>query len=114
MKPGRYNYSIVQGDTFTNAPVWKINSTPVNVTGYSARMQVRRAVDGSLVVTLSSTNGRITVGTTDGKFTLALTATETSALPTGQFLYDLEVTAPDATVTTLLQGGFTVNPQVTA
>lgn len=113
MKPGRYNYTILQGDTLSNAPVWKINSTPVNVTGYSAKMQVRRAVDGSLVVELSSANGRIAVGTTDGKFTLALTAGETAALPTGQFLYDLEVTAPDATVTTLLHGGFTINPQVT-
>ena len=112
MKPGRYNYSIVQGDTFTNAPVWKINSTPVNVTGYSALMQIKRSVEGTLIIELSSANGRITVGTTDGKFTLNLTAAQTSALPTGSFTYDLQLTAPDGTVTTLLQGGFVINPQV--
>ena len=112
MKPGRYNFTTVQGDTFHSEPVWKINTTPVNVTGYSALMQIKRAVDGTLIIELSSANGRIIVGTTDGKFTLNLTAAQTSALPMGNFVYDLQLTAPDGTVTTLLQGGFTINPQV--
>ena len=65
------------------------------------------------IVTLTSANGKITVGTTDGMFTLALTATETTALTAGNYVYDLEVTAPDGTVTRLLEGGFTVFQEVT-
>ena len=114
MKPGRYNYRLVQGDTFQNIPVWKINSVPVNVTGYSALMQIRKSVGGTILTTLSSANGHITVGTVDGSFAIYMSPSDTSALQTGEWVYDLQVTAPDGTVTTLLQGGFTINSQVTA
>jgi len=113
VKPGRYNYRIVQGDTFQNTPVWKINSTPVNVTGYSALMQIRKAVGGTLLLELSDTNGRITVGTVDGSFALYISPTDTASIQSGEWVYDLQVTAPDSTVTTLLQGGFSVTAQVT-
>lgn len=112
MKPGRYNYRITQGDTFQNVPVWKIGGTPVNVTGYSAKMQVRKAVGGTVLIELSSANGRITVGTTDGSFTFYISPADTAALQAGEWVYDFDVTAPNGTVTTLLQGGFVVTPQV--
>ena len=114
MKPGRYNYRLVQGDTFQNTPVWKINSVPVNVTGYSALMQIRKSVGGTVIATLSSSNGRITVGAVDGSFALYIAPEDTSGLQTGEWVYDLQVTAPSGVVTTLLQGGFTINSQVTA
>lgn len=114
MKPGRYNYRLVQGDTFQNTPVWKVNSVPVNVTGYSALMQVRKNPGGTVIVTLSSANGRITVGTVDGSFALYIAPADTSSLQVGEWVYDLQVTAPDGTVTTLLQGGFSITAQVSA
>jgi hypothetical protein len=55
-----------------------------------------------------------TVGTTDGKFTLALTAAETTALAAGNYVYDLEVTSPGGVVTRLLEGGFIVYEGVTS
>lgn len=114
MKPGRFNLSLVQGDSFQLAPSWKINGSYVNVTGFSADMQVRQAVTStSIIVELSSANGRITVGGIDGTFTLDLTAAETTEIPAGNYLYDLDVTSPDGDVYTLLSGGFTVNSQVT-
>jgi hypothetical protein len=113
VKPGRYNYRIVQGDTFQNTPVWKINSVPVNVTGYSALMQIRKSVGGTDLLDLSSSNGRITVGTVDGSFALYISPADTSTLPVGEWVYDLQVTAPNAVVTTLLQGAFVVTSQVT-
>lgn len=114
MKPGRYNFRIVQGDTFTSSPAWKINSSYVNVTGYTGKMQVRRASNSSTVLLeLSNANGRITTGGSNGTFTLTADSTTTAALPTGEFVYDFEITAPDATKTTLLTGAFTVVAQVT-
>jgi hypothetical protein len=114
VKPGRYNYRIVQGDTFKNTPVWKVNSVPINVTGYSALMQIRKAVGGTVLATLTSANDSIVVGTVDGSFTLYMSPATTSALQTGEWVYDLQVTAPGGTVTTLLQGGFVITAQVTA
>lgn len=115
MKPGRFNFELVQGDTFHYEPAWKINGSYVNVTGYSAKMDVKIAPTSlTTIVELSSANGRITVGTTDGKFTLELTAAETAVLPVGNYVYDLNIIAPDSTESTLLQGGFAITSQVTA
>ena len=115
MTPGRYNMKVYQGSTFSLAPQWKIDGNYVNVTGYTAAMSVKNsATSSTTIVVLSSDNGRITVGTTDGKFTLALTAAQTTGLAAGNYVYDLEVTAPNGTVTRLLEGGFTVYEGVTS
>ena len=114
MTPGRYNIKCYQGATFNLAPQWKINNSYVDVTDYTAAMDVKYSPTSTTTITVFSTdNGRITVGTTDGKFTLAMDATTTSALPAGNYVYDLEVTAPDGTVTRLLEGAFTVFQEVT-
>lgn len=102
-----------KGTTFTLSPVWKINNSPVLMQGYTADMQVRAATDTDIVVELSTGNGRAVITGSDGKVTLTLTATETAALTAGTYIYDLNVTAPDATVTKLLQGAFVINESVT-
>lgn len=113
MKPGRYNYRLTQGDTFQNTPVWKINSVPVNVTGYTARMQIRRSIASTdKLIELTTENGRITVDGVNGMFTLYISPTDTAALPSGTWVYDFEVFAPNGTTTTLLEGGFVIDPQV--
>lgn len=114
MNPGRYNgFNFTQGDTFTSAPAWKISNSYVNVAGYSALMQLRRGgTTGTVVLELSTDNGRIVAGTTDGKFTITASSVVTAAVPAGTFYYDLQVTSPDSVTTTLLTGVFTVKPQV--
>ena len=115
MTPGRYNIKVYQGSTFSLAPQWKIDGTYVNVTGYTAAMSVKNSpTSSSTIISLTSSNGRITVGTTDGKFTLNLSAAETTGLTAGNYVYDLEVTAPNGTVTRLLEGGFIVYEGVTS
>jgi hypothetical protein len=115
MTPGRYNIKVYQGSTFSLAPQWKIDGTYVNVTGYTAAMSVKNSPTSvSTIIELTSVNGRITVGTTDGKFTLNLSAAETTALVAGNYVYDLEVTSPGGTVTRLLEGGFIVYEGVTS
>jgi hypothetical protein len=115
MTPGRYNIKVYQGSTFSLAPQWKIDGEYVNVTGYSANMVVRNSPTSSTsIITLSSNNGRIVIGTTNGKFTLNITAGDTTALAAGQYVYDLEVTNTAGIVTRLLEGGFTVYEGVTS
>ena len=49
-----------------------------------------------------------------GSISLSLTAAETAALPTQDTLFwDLELTAPDAVVTTILAGAVLVTPEIT-
>lgn len=115
MTPGRYNMKVYQGSTFSLAPQWKIDGTYVTVTGYTAALSVKNSpTSTTTIIELTSANGRITVGTTDGKFTLALTAATTTGLAAGNYVYDLEVTSPGGVVTRLLEGGFIVYEGVTS
>jgi hypothetical protein len=111
--PGRYNITVYKGTTFTLAPIWKIGGYAVNLTGYSAKMQVRAATDASVLVELSTDNGKIVITPALGKLTLTLTAAQTTALTSGKYFYDLNLTASDATVTKILEGVFLVNESVT-
>lgn len=114
MNPGRYNLAVYQGATFELKPVWKIGGVPVILNNYTADMQVRYAPDTSIIVELSTSNGRITIDPAYGRVNLNLTAAETAALPKGTYKYDLNLTDVTAAKTyKILEGAFIVNASVT-
>lgn len=112
----RYNLAIQQGATLSVALTWKdSNDAPVNLTGYTARLQVRETYDsGNAVLSLNTSNGGIALGGTAGTINLSAAATATAALSapfTG--VYDLELVSASGDVTRLLEGLATVSPEVT-
>lgn len=109
MNPGRYNITVINSTTFALSPSWLIDNVPVNLTGYSADMQVRD-ISNNLVVEMSTANGKITLTAATGTINITLTATQTSAanLPAGNYTYALNVTDPSSNVYQILQGAFTV------
>jgi hypothetical protein len=113
--PGRLDMSCYQGASFDYTLTWLSAGAPVNLTGYTGRMQVRDGYDaGSAIVSLTSGTG-ITLGGTAGTILVELTATQTAAIdatPSGQYVYDLELVS-GATVTRLVEGTFIVSPEVT-
>jgi hypothetical protein len=113
MNAGRYNISVINGTTFTLAPVWQIDGLPVNLTGYSADMQVRD-VSNNLIVELSTANGNATIQAGLGQTTFTLTATQTSAgnLPAGNYTYAFNLTDGQGNVYQILQGAFAVTASV--
>ena len=114
MNPGRYNLTVYQGTTFDLKPVWKIGGVPVDLTNYSADMQVRYATDTAVIVELATSNGNATIDGPYGRVNLHLSATQTAALPVGTYQYDLNLTNnSDGTVYKILQGTFVVNASVT-
>jgi hypothetical protein len=112
MPAAKLNLTVEQGATFSKRLVWKDkNRRPINITGWTARMQIRKIVaDPNLILELSTANGRI-VFTAAGTIELRLTAQETSTLQAG--VYDLEMVAPDGSVTRLVEGKVVVSPEVT-
>lgn len=104
----------LQGATFSRQVEWQApNGTPINLTGRTARMQVRPAVDSDeVLVSLTTENGRITLGGALGTIDLLIDAATTADLPAGRHKYDLEVVF-GATVDRVLQGTFVVDPEVT-
>ena len=115
MSAGFYNIFIEQGATFYQPLVWKDSAgTAIDVTNFTARMQVRRSLQSSdIIIALTTENGRITVGTDDGSIVLSISATDTAALSTFFGVYDLEVESPTGVVTRLLEGGVEVSREVT-
>ena len=113
MNPGRYNITVVNGTTFTLAPQWLINNLPVNLTGYSADMQVRD-VSNNLIAELSTANGKAVITAATGTVTLTLTATQTASgvLPAGSYTYALNLTDSSSNVYQILQGAFVVSASV--
>ena len=101
-----------QGETFSKTLVWSKDGAPVDLTNYTAAMQVRSSYTSSTaVVSLTNSNG-ITLGTINGQITITISAAATSAIASGNYVYDLELTSGDV-VTRLLEGQFIVTPQVT-
>ena len=110
MNPGRYNITVVKGTTFTLSPEWLINNLAVDITGYSAQMQVRQFVDSVTPLTTASTaNGKIVLEGALGKINIELTATETATYPVNNYIYSLQLTSPGGFVTELLNGNFIVS-----
>lgn len=113
MQPGNYNFNAPQGSTLTRTIVYKSNDAAVDLTNYSARMQVRRSVsDSTTLLSLVSPTDISIVGA-EGKITVNVSATAMSAIPSGSFVYDLEIQSNAGVVTRLIEGRFIVTPEVT-
>jgi hypothetical protein len=84
---------------------------PIDVTDYTARMTIRSSYGDGAALTLTDSSG-ITVGTTDGTFTVAMTGEQTAQLPLSG-VYDLLVTPPAEQPIRLVQGNISVNAAVT-
>lgn len=90
------------------------DQTPLNLTGFIARMQLRASYNSpEIVVELTTENGRILINALAGILTLALSAQTTAALIAKNYVYDLEIVSPTGFVTRVLQGEAIVSPEVT-
>jgi hypothetical protein len=108
-----YNFTINQGETFSKLITWRDSAGAlINLTGYTARMDLRRkATDTTSLLSLTTANSRIVLGGALGTITLAISATET-ALLTGVYVYDLEM-VNGSNVKRLLQGQIEIDLEVT-
>lgn len=109
-----YDLLIEQGATFSQVITYKESGVAVNLTGYTARMQVRSTLESAeALIELTTANGRIALGGAAGTITLTISATDTAALTAGRGVYDLELVSGSGIVTRLLQGVATISRNVT-
>lgn len=109
-----HDLCIPAGATFSRVIRYKADGSNVNLTGYTARMQIRpSAASATTTLSLTTENGRIALGGTAGTITLTVSATDTAAITAGRYVYDLELVSAGGIVTRLLQGVVTVIANVT-
>jgi hypothetical protein len=112
INPGTYNIACPQGATFDRTFNLSIGGTAVDLSNYTAAMQVREYADAPTTF-ISLTNGSgITLGGTAGTISVLISSTASAAIPAGSYSYDLELNS-GSTVTRLLQGSFNVTGNVT-
>lgn len=115
MAAADYDILIEQGSTFILPIVWKdSNGVAINVTGYTARMQVRKTVKSTdILISATTENGRIVLGGATGAVTVTIPATITDDITVKSAVYDLEMVSASGVVTRLIQGAVTISPEVT-
>ena len=114
--PAKLKLKIIQGATFRKPLVWLApdKTTPIDLTGCTARMQVRSEVESpAVLLELTTENGGIAIDGPAGKLTLRISPTATAAIAWESGVWDLEVVHPSGDVTRLAQGAISVSPEVT-
>jgi hypothetical protein len=114
MASSTYDIAAEQGANYAATLTYRDSSNNlVNLTGYSARMQVRKTI-GSTTPYLSLTQASgITLGGAAGTVAIAISAAALSAIPAGNYVYDLELVSGAGAVVRLISGDFTVAGEVT-
>jgi hypothetical protein len=117
MGAGVYNFELEQGADFERVFTYKTAAgVAIDVTGYGARMKIRKSTDSAnaLLSLGTGATGGITVGTTGGTFTVAITDTKSAALDFDNAVYDFEVVVPvTLKVIRLLKGQVTLVKEAT-
>lgn len=119
MPAGVADLALDQGSTFgftLRIFTDKTKAARRDLTGFSARMQVRKfAASGSTIWKSSDYSGSVTIPTpASGEIIVRLEAAQTKDFPAGRLNYDVEIfTASDAQVERVIRGALVVIPETT-
>ena len=117
--PIQKNYIIYQGALFEEVFEWFAQDgvTPIDMTGYTIRMQVRPSLTATVkILDLTTENNKITItDAAQGQFKIRVDAEETAELtPIKNAVYDLEIDpGNDENIIRLLEGTITIKGEVT-
>lgn len=109
--PATKPFDASQGETWRRTLTWKVDGTAVNLTLYTAAMQIRDT-KGKLLASITSSSG-ITLGGYAGTIALLIAKSVTSAMPSGSHDYDLELTSSGGETTPLIAGKFNIRRETT-
>ncbi len=129
----RQNLTITEGQDFSFVHTHKSSGVAVDISGYTARMTIRRGYGLSLEAYLSdgsdANGGTLALGGVAGTITITMTAAQTDDLVTSgdlatiiarksqdqfePFIYDLEIISAAGAVTRVLEGRVILQRSVT-
>ena len=115
-----FGKALQRGATFTHQWAWEKETapqsgeyTPVDLSGFTAKMQVRKKPGSPIIIELSTANGRIILGGALGTIDLLISATDTENLIPGMYAYDIELTSDTGFVIRFSEGLFEVEDEIT-
>jgi hypothetical protein len=107
--------AIEKGATYRHTLLWKDSlNTPINLTGCTAKLQVRETIDSSIVLLeLSTVNLGLVITPLLGKIELYISDETTTLLNGIGGVYDLEIYFNNGDTTRLIEGKVTFKAEVT-
>jgi hypothetical protein len=104
------NIILDQGTTFTTyLALTDTDGSVLDLTGYTARGQIRKWYTSNSYTTFTITITQ----PTDGYINLSLTANTTANMEPGRYVYDIEAVSGANVITRVIEGIVTVTPEVT-
>lgn len=88
-------------------------NTPMDLTGYTARLAVKDKIGGTVLLSLTTENNGIVIDNAKKTITLTVEATATDDFTWTRGVYDLELISPAGVVTALITGRVSVTKEVT-
>ena len=85
---------VKRGDTWSFTFTWQNNNIPTNLTGCTAKMQIRAPKIGVLLAEASTVNSTISITGTTGTVVVNFPAAVTALVDSGTYESDLQVTFP--------------------
>lgn len=114
ISPGILNLTLPQGSTWDVSLTYNDSAgSPVNLSNYTASMQVRNSYKSPTTILSLTNSSGITLGGSAGTISIDIPASVSQTVAAEKYVYDLELTSSGGTVTRLVQGTFTVTPEVT-
>ena len=106
---------IDKGSTYKKTFTYQTaNRTPIDLTGYTARMQARKSYNSTnAIIDLTTENGGISIIALEGKISLYISSIETSAIGEASGVYDLELIAPNGDISKFIRGTVRFPEEVT-
>ena len=111
LRPAQYNVQIWRNDTWSQVFAIKANEIPVDLTGCTITIQVRKKANSvTSELTLSTEDGSISiVGDDNNQIILNKQVT----IASGSYLYDMNVSFPSGEIKTYIWGSFLVQEDIT-
>lgn len=107
------NFKVVQGDTFSVVVTYQNpDGTDINLTEYTARMDVRNEPSGKILCASATSSNGISIDSENGQLTITFTPAQTRKFTTPNAAYQLKIISPGGVHTTILSGYFSVTPAV--
>lgn len=110
-----YNFTIPKSTDFELDLTWKgSDKQPVDLTNWTAKMQIRSIAGGDLYIDLTTENNGIALGGTAGTIHIHIDHTVTGDIDWEKGVYDLHMISPGDIRSVLLSGACEVKETVTA
>lgn len=92
----------------------KTSGNPLDLSGYTGRMQIRpKAGSTTVIADLTTENGGISINGSEGRISIYITDEETATYAFTSARYDLEIVSAGGEVVRVFKGSVKLDPEVT-